>query len=144
MELKEIQLESVDWIYLAQDRDQWWVLVNFLGVSNDLPNSCFGHDKLPISMAHDFCSLHGNDSLMFPTCSSLTGLLNVSFTDTTIIQKTLVPTKNSMVYLVDPSHTCAKTVTALSHKIYFHEKLTQKMPSLAWIPFCDTDECSST
>jgi hypothetical protein len=28
MDLKEIVLECVDWIHLAQDRDQWWVLVN--------------------------------------------------------------------------------------------------------------------
>jgi hypothetical protein len=28
MGLKEIELERVDWIYLAQDRDQWWALVN--------------------------------------------------------------------------------------------------------------------
>jgi hypothetical protein len=28
MELKEIGLESVDWNYLADDRDQWQVLMN--------------------------------------------------------------------------------------------------------------------
>jgi hypothetical protein len=26
--LTEIGQESVDWIHLAQDRDQWWVLLN--------------------------------------------------------------------------------------------------------------------
>jgi hypothetical protein len=26
--LKEIVLEDVDWIHLAQDRDQWWAVVN--------------------------------------------------------------------------------------------------------------------
>jgi hypothetical protein len=30
MDLREIDLESVDWIYLAEDRDQWWVLVNMV------------------------------------------------------------------------------------------------------------------
>jgi hypothetical protein len=28
MNLKEIWWESVDWMYLAQDREQWWALVN--------------------------------------------------------------------------------------------------------------------
>jgi hypothetical protein len=28
MDLREIGLEGVDWIHLAQDRDQWRVLVN--------------------------------------------------------------------------------------------------------------------
>jgi len=28
MHLKEIGWEGVDWIHLAQDRDQWLVLVN--------------------------------------------------------------------------------------------------------------------
>jgi hypothetical protein len=28
IDLKEIGWVGVDWIYLAQDRDQWWVLVN--------------------------------------------------------------------------------------------------------------------
>jgi hypothetical protein len=28
MELREIRPEGVDWIYLVQDRDKWWVLVN--------------------------------------------------------------------------------------------------------------------
>jgi len=27
MDLMEIVWEGVDWIHLAQDRDQWWVLV---------------------------------------------------------------------------------------------------------------------
>jgi hypothetical protein len=28
MDLTEIGWESVDWMYLAQDRDQWWAVVN--------------------------------------------------------------------------------------------------------------------
>jgi hypothetical protein len=28
MDLKAIGHESVDWIHLAQDRDQWWTPVN--------------------------------------------------------------------------------------------------------------------
>jgi hypothetical protein len=28
MVLKEIGLEAVEWIYLAQDRIKWWALVN--------------------------------------------------------------------------------------------------------------------
>jgi hypothetical protein len=28
MVLREIGWEGVDWIHLAQDRDQWWALVN--------------------------------------------------------------------------------------------------------------------
>jgi hypothetical protein len=28
MDLKAIGWEGADWIYLARDRDQWWVLVN--------------------------------------------------------------------------------------------------------------------
>jgi hypothetical protein len=28
MDLKEIGWEVVDWIYPAQDRDQWWAVVN--------------------------------------------------------------------------------------------------------------------
>jgi hypothetical protein len=28
MDLREIGWEGVDWIHLAQDRDQWWALVN--------------------------------------------------------------------------------------------------------------------
>jgi len=28
MDLKEIWWKGVDWIRLAQDRDQWWALVN--------------------------------------------------------------------------------------------------------------------
>jgi hypothetical protein len=28
MDLREILWESVDWMYLAQDRDQWWAVVN--------------------------------------------------------------------------------------------------------------------
>jgi hypothetical protein len=31
MDLKEIGSEDVDWIYLAQDRGQWWALVNTSG-----------------------------------------------------------------------------------------------------------------
>jgi hypothetical protein len=26
--LREIGLEDVDWIHLAQDKDRWWALVN--------------------------------------------------------------------------------------------------------------------
>jgi hypothetical protein len=28
MDLREIGWEVVDWIHLAQDRDQWWAVVN--------------------------------------------------------------------------------------------------------------------
>jgi hypothetical protein len=28
MDLREIGWEDVDWIHLAQDRDQWWAFVN--------------------------------------------------------------------------------------------------------------------
>jgi len=28
MDLREIRKEGVDWIYLTQDRDHWWALVN--------------------------------------------------------------------------------------------------------------------
>jgi hypothetical protein len=28
MDLREIGWEYLDWIHLAQDRDQWWTLVN--------------------------------------------------------------------------------------------------------------------
>jgi hypothetical protein len=28
MDLREIVWEGVDWIHLAQNRDQWWALVN--------------------------------------------------------------------------------------------------------------------
>jgi hypothetical protein len=28
MDLREIGLGSVEWIHLAQDRDQWWAVVN--------------------------------------------------------------------------------------------------------------------
>jgi hypothetical protein len=28
MDLKEIAWESVDWIHLTQDMDQWWALMN--------------------------------------------------------------------------------------------------------------------
>jgi hypothetical protein len=28
MDLKEIEWEGVDWLYVAQDGDQWWALVN--------------------------------------------------------------------------------------------------------------------
>jgi hypothetical protein len=30
MYLKEIRWECVNWMYLAQDRDQWWALVNMV------------------------------------------------------------------------------------------------------------------
>jgi hypothetical protein len=29
MDLKEIRFGGVDWIHLAQDRDQWWALVTW-------------------------------------------------------------------------------------------------------------------
>jgi hypothetical protein len=28
MDLREVVWEGVDWIHLAQDRDQWWAVVN--------------------------------------------------------------------------------------------------------------------
>jgi hypothetical protein len=28
MDLTEIRYEGVDWIHMAEDRDQWWALVN--------------------------------------------------------------------------------------------------------------------
>jgi hypothetical protein len=28
MDVRKIALEVVDWMHLAQDRDQWWTLVN--------------------------------------------------------------------------------------------------------------------
>jgi hypothetical protein len=28
MDLRKIAWEDVDWIHLAQDRDQWWAVVN--------------------------------------------------------------------------------------------------------------------
>jgi hypothetical protein len=30
MDLREMGCESVDWMHLAQDRGQWWVLVNMV------------------------------------------------------------------------------------------------------------------
>jgi hypothetical protein len=30
MDFKETGWESVDWIHMAQDRDQWWDLVNMV------------------------------------------------------------------------------------------------------------------
>jgi hypothetical protein len=30
MDIREIGLEDVDWILLAQDRDQWWALVDMV------------------------------------------------------------------------------------------------------------------
>jgi hypothetical protein len=30
MDIKETRWEGVDWMHLAQDRDQWWALVNML------------------------------------------------------------------------------------------------------------------
>jgi len=30
MYLKQIWCEDVDWIHLAQNRDEWWVLVNMV------------------------------------------------------------------------------------------------------------------
>jgi hypothetical protein len=29
-DLREIRWHGMDWIYLAQDRDQWWTLVNMV------------------------------------------------------------------------------------------------------------------
>jgi len=28
MVVKEIEYDGMDWIYLVQNRDQWWILVN--------------------------------------------------------------------------------------------------------------------
>jgi hypothetical protein len=28
MDIREIRWEDVDWMHLAQDRDQWWAVVN--------------------------------------------------------------------------------------------------------------------
>jgi hypothetical protein len=28
MDIREVGREDVDWIHMAQDRDQWWDLVN--------------------------------------------------------------------------------------------------------------------
>jgi hypothetical protein len=36
MDLREIWWEVVDWIHLAQDRNQWWVLVNMVTNLQDL------------------------------------------------------------------------------------------------------------
>jgi hypothetical protein len=30
MDLREVGWEGVDWMYLTQDRDQWWALVNMM------------------------------------------------------------------------------------------------------------------
>jgi hypothetical protein len=30
IDLREVDLERVDWINLAQDRDQWWAFVNIV------------------------------------------------------------------------------------------------------------------
>jgi hypothetical protein len=30
MDLREIQWEGADWMHLAQDKDQWWALVNMM------------------------------------------------------------------------------------------------------------------
>jgi hypothetical protein len=30
IEFREIVWEDVDWIHLAQDRDQWWIVVNMV------------------------------------------------------------------------------------------------------------------
>jgi hypothetical protein len=30
MDLREIELENVDWIHVAQDRGRWWNLVNMI------------------------------------------------------------------------------------------------------------------
>jgi hypothetical protein len=34
MDLREIGYESVDWMHLAQDGDQWWAVVNMVMVMN--------------------------------------------------------------------------------------------------------------
>jgi hypothetical protein len=30
MDLREIVWDGVDWMYLAEDRDQWWAIVNMV------------------------------------------------------------------------------------------------------------------
>jgi hypothetical protein len=30
MDLKEMGWEGVDWLHVAEDRDQWWALVNMI------------------------------------------------------------------------------------------------------------------
>jgi hypothetical protein len=30
MDLREIKLENVDWIRLAEDRNRWWAVMNML------------------------------------------------------------------------------------------------------------------
>jgi hypothetical protein len=39
MELKEIQLEGVDWIHLVQDRDYWGAIVNTIVTQRFLYNA---------------------------------------------------------------------------------------------------------
>jgi hypothetical protein len=36
MDHREIELDSMDWIDLAQDRDQWWALLN-MGMNLQVP-----------------------------------------------------------------------------------------------------------
>jgi hypothetical protein len=44
IELKEIRYESVDWIHLDQDRNQWWALANTVmcNPEGSLPNELLG------------------------------------------------------------------------------------------------------
>jgi hypothetical protein len=35
-DLGKIKFEGVDWMHLAQDRDQWWTLVNIV-IKNRIP-----------------------------------------------------------------------------------------------------------
>jgi hypothetical protein len=30
MDLRETELEGVDWIHMAEDRERWWILVNIV------------------------------------------------------------------------------------------------------------------
>jgi hypothetical protein len=43
MDLREIEWEDVDWMHLAQDRDQWWALVN---MANEPSGSIKGREFL--------------------------------------------------------------------------------------------------
>jgi hypothetical protein len=38
MELREIEWDVVDWIYMAQDRDQWRALVNTAALNVNIMN----------------------------------------------------------------------------------------------------------
>jgi hypothetical protein len=39
MDLREIEWRGMDWIHLAQDRDQWWTLVHSNGPSGSIKGS---------------------------------------------------------------------------------------------------------